>query len=81
MKQLLVRNLENDVVAKLKRMAARNGLSVEEQHRRLLTEAVNRPAAVREPLASYLVNHPVSPDVDIPLERSRDVEERQTGLE
>jgi plasmid stability protein len=81
MKQLLVRNLEDDVVIKLKRLAARNGLSAEEQHRRLLTDVLNRAQSVREPLASYLVNHPLSPDTELPLERSQDAEERQTGLE
>jgi plasmid stability protein len=81
MKQLLVRNLEDEVVTKLKTLAARNGISAEEQHRRLLSEGVRRAEVVREPLATYLVNNPVLPEVELPLDRSRDVEDREIGLE
>ena len=81
MKQLLVRTVEDGLVARLKSLAARNGISVEEQHRRLLAESLNRAQIVREPFATYLVNHPVSPEVEIPLERSKESEERETGFQ
>lgn len=80
MKQLLVRNLEDHLVGKLKTRAAQGGLSVEELHRRILAEALNRPAVVKEPLATYLVNHPVCAELELPLDRSSAVEERDTGL-
>jgi plasmid stability protein len=40
MPQLLVRNLEARVVKKLRLKAARDGVSVEEEHRRILREAL-----------------------------------------
>lgn len=80
MKQLLVRNVDEAIVKKLKVRASENGLSAEEQHRRILAEALSRPQAVKEPLATYLVQHPVCPDVEIPLDRSGKVEDRETGL-
>lgn len=40
MAQLLVRNLEDEVVAELKRRAARHGRSVEAEHRELLRSAL-----------------------------------------
>ena len=42
MKQLLVRNLEDDVVRALKVRAARNGKSAEEEHRQILRDALTR---------------------------------------
>jgi plasmid stability protein len=42
-KQLLVRNVEVEVVRALKLRAARNGTSAEEEHRRILREALARP--------------------------------------
>ncbi len=80
MKQLLVRNLETNVIDRLKKLAAENGVSAEEQHRRLLTEAFDTAAAVKEPLADYLLKHPVLPQVEIPIERSRVLEERKPGI-
>jgi plasmid stability protein len=40
MAQLLVRNLEEDLVARLKARAAANGRSVEAEHRQILREAL-----------------------------------------
>ena len=42
MAQLIVRNIEDEVAQKLKERAARNGVSTEEEHRRILREALNR---------------------------------------
>ncbi len=44
MAQLLVRNLEEDLVRDLKRRAGSHGVSVEEEHRRILREVL-RPEA------------------------------------
>jgi len=80
MSQLLVRNLEETLVRKLKKMAAENGISAEEQHRRLLAEVLSAATVVKEPLADYLVKHTVLPQVEIPLDRSRAPEQREAGL-
>ena len=80
MKQLLVRNIEDPLVLKLKDLAGINGISVEEQHRRILREALNGPAVVKESIATYLVQNPVCPEVELSLDRSRDVEDRKVGL-
>lgn len=40
MAQLLVRNLEDELVRHLKRRAGEHGVSVEEEHRRILREAL-----------------------------------------
>ena len=42
MAQLLVRNLEDEVVAELKKRAARSGRSVEAEHRAILRNALGR---------------------------------------
>lgn len=43
MAQLVVRNMENEVKARLRRRAARNGRSMEEEVRDILRNAVNEP--------------------------------------
>jgi len=40
MAQLIVRNLDPDIVSRLRRRAARNGRSVEAEHREILREAL-----------------------------------------
>ena len=47
--QLIVRNLEEDLVQRLKRRAAANGRSAEEEHRQLLRQAL-RPEGLAEAL-------------------------------
>jgi antitoxin FitA len=42
MAQLLVRNLEDELVLDLKRRAGEHGVSVEEEHRRILREALRK---------------------------------------
>ena len=54
MAQLLVRNLEEDVKAKLRRRARRNGRSGEEEIRAILRNAVKDEGAPRPPLGSRL---------------------------
>ncbi|MGH7790089.1 MAG: FitA-like ribbon-helix-helix domain-containing protein [Candidatus Binatia bacterium] len=42
MAQLIVRNIEDTVVSELRQRAARRGVSMEEEHRRILREALQR---------------------------------------
>jgi plasmid stability protein len=43
MGQLLVRDLDDEVIARLKKRAAAHGRSTEAEHRAILEEAVKRP--------------------------------------
>ncbi len=65
--QLIVRNLDEDLVRRLKRRAAAHGRSAEEEHRRLLREVL-RPEGLAEALLAI-------PDVgdDTDFERRRDL--------
>jgi antitoxin FitA len=47
--QLIVRNLDEDLVQRLKRRAAANGRSTEEEHRQLLRQVL-RPEGLAEAL-------------------------------
>jgi plasmid stability protein len=49
--QLIVRNLDDDLVQRLKRRAAQRGHSTEEEHRQLLRAAL-RPGSVIDRLAT-----------------------------
>ncbi|HUF96598.1 MAG TPA: hypothetical protein VMM60_00620 [Ilumatobacter sp.] len=49
MAQLIVRNLDDDLVKRLKRRATANGRSAEEEHRQLLRRAL-RPEGLAEAL-------------------------------
>jgi plasmid stability protein len=55
--QLLVRNLEDEVVAELKKRAARSGRSVEAEHREILRSALRRGAG-RQSLKDLLKSMP-----------------------
>jgi plasmid stability protein len=80
MKQLLVRNIDESLVKKLKTRAVENGISAEELHRRILTESLNSPQVVKESITEYIIRNPVLPEVEIPLERSSEIENRETGF-
>jgi antitoxin FitA len=45
MAQLLVRDIESEVVRELKIRAARHGHSAEEEHRRILRQALSQPGS------------------------------------
>jgi plasmid stability protein len=70
MGQLIVRNLEEDLVQRLKRRAAANGRSTEEEHRQLLRQVL-RPEGLVEALLAM-------PDVgdDADFERLDDLPRR-----
>ncbi|MDB6117089.1 MAG: hypothetical protein JWO08_870 [Verrucomicrobiaceae bacterium] len=76
MAQLLVRSIEDSLVQKLKRRASAHGVSVEEEHRRILKEMLNRPAVEKPSLMGFLLSEEgqVRPNVELDLSRSRDVE-------
>lgn len=54
MAQLLVRNLEDDVKARLQRRARQHGRSTEEEVREILRNAIKDEGAPRTPLGSRL---------------------------
>ncbi len=63
MPQLLVRNIEEKVVRKLKESAGVHGVSTEEEHRRILRKALLEPGVKRASLKEYLRQMPdVGPD-------------------
>ncbi|MDO8539032.1 MAG: hypothetical protein Q7S40_01215 [Opitutaceae bacterium] len=72
MPQLLVRDIEAAVVKKLRGIAAAQGVSVEEAHRRLLRSALvgNNPGPKRN-FIEYLRSIPQGDDVEFP--RTRDI--------
>lgn len=80
MKQLLVRDVEESIVRKLKRRAAEHGVSTEEEHRRLLKEALNKPSHPKPSLMEYLLRTEAAPDVELEIDRTKQVEDRETGL-
>jgi plasmid stability protein len=76
MAQLLVRNVEDEVVAWLKARAAANGRSVEAEHREILrrARAASAPGDFWERAAQMrarLAGRPITPSEDL-LRESRD---------
>lgn len=57
MAQLVVRNLESTVKARLKRRAERNGRSMEEEARRILRDAVKSEPGEGEGLGTRIARH------------------------
>lgn len=57
-RRLLVRNLGEEVVSALKRRAAENGTSMEEEHRRILRRALLGPKQPVPSLGEYLLAIP-----------------------
>ena len=63
MPQLIVRQVEDRVVQKLKARAGLHGVSMEEEHRRILREALLGKVSHRPSFKEYLLKMPdVSPD-------------------
>ena len=58
MAQLIVRKIEDEVVARLRQRAARRGVSTEEEHRRILREAVIGRGAQHGSLKDHLARMP-----------------------
>jgi plasmid stability protein len=68
--------VEESIVRKLKKRAAAHGVSVEEEHRRVLKEALNRPVKARPSLMSFLLSEAgtASPRAKLDVSRSRKIE-------
>lgn len=58
MSQLIVRQVEEKVVKKLKARAGLHGVSMEEEHRRILREALLGTAPDRLPFKEFLLTMP-----------------------
>jgi antitoxin FitA len=77
MPQLIVRQIEEKVVRKLKQQAGLHGVSMEEEHRRILREALVGPSRKNPSFKDYLRSIPNvgedkdferSPQMDRPVE-------------
>jgi plasmid stability protein len=63
MAQLIVRGVEEGLVKKLKERAGARGVSMEEEHRRILREALSGPAETGDSFKAHLEQMPdVGPD-------------------
>jgi antitoxin FitA len=71
MAQLIVRKLDDDLVTRLKRRAAANGRSAEEEHRQLLRAALLHVGFVEALLAMPSIDDDETSDAD--FDRSRDM--------
>ena len=70
--QLLVRNVDDFVVTNLRRRAALHGVSAEEEHRRILREALLRPDARRPTLIEFLLaDTGAGTDIELDIDRPR----------
>jgi plasmid stability protein len=76
MPQLIVRKIEDTVVRKLKKQAGRNGVSVEEEHRRILREALLGKSAKRPSFKDALL---AMPDVGDDRDFERGFPNRPSG--
>jgi antitoxin FitA len=73
MAQLIVRQLEEKIVKKLKEQAGLHGISMEEQHRRILRQALLGRPKTRLPLKEFLRQMPdAGPDELFERDRSED---------
>ncbi len=80
MSQLLVRKIDPHTVQQLKARASAHGVSAEEEHRRILEEALSRPEKAKPSLIEYLSTTEVAPGVELQINRSTEIEKRDTGL-
>ncbi len=77
MAQLLVRNLDDELVRHLKRRAGDHGVSVEEEHRRILREALLADGGERKSFWQMLGEMPAGGDDEL-FERDRNLPGRAT---
>lgn len=83
MGQLLVRDLNDTIVARLKERAKRHGISAEEEHRRILKEALLNEPSRKPTLIEHLLaeEHAVESEEELELERPKTIESREIGIE
>ena len=80
MAQLLVRDLDESLVKRLKNRARQNGISAEEEHRRILKEVLSKPVNVKLTLIEFLLSDELNPDIELDLSRNREVASRDPGF-
>ncbi len=78
MAQLLVRNLDDELVRHLKRRAGERGVSVEEEHRRILREALQADVGESKSFWQVLGEMPDVGGEDL-FERERNLPSRGTN--
>ena len=73
MSQLLVRNVPDVLVKKLKRRAVEQGVSMEEEHRRILKAALAQPLAKKKRTLfdAFRELGEIAPDFDFVQDRKR----------
>ncbi len=80
MAQLVVRNLEEAVVRKLKQKAAKDGISMEEEHRRILRNSLMKKTKPKMSFLDFLCTMPnVGDDAD--FARPREIPRKEVNLE
>lgn len=72
MAQLIVRKLEDKVVRKLKERAAKYGVSMEEEHRRILRETLLKKEKPKMTFGEFLLTMPYFGDDEL-FERKREM--------
>ncbi len=77
MPQLIVRNLEESIVRQLKKRAGEHGVSMEEEHRRILREVL-APEDGNHAFWEHLANFPHIGDDSI-FERDRSLPDRASN--
>ena len=80
MAQLLVRDIPETLVKKLKRRAVAHGVSAEEEHRRILREALSDKPKKEQTLMDFILSCEVVSGEELPLERSKVIETRDIGF-
>jgi plasmid stability protein len=75
MTQLLVRNVPDSLAKKLKLRAVENGVSAEEEHRRILRAALEKPASETKPKRTlydaFIELGQIAPDFEFEQKRTR----------
>ena len=76
----MVRDVPQMLLKKLKYRAAVHGVSAEEEHCRILRDALPTKGAGNPLLIEFLLTVEVSRKVELALKRWREVESRETGF-
>jgi plasmid stability protein len=76
MPQLLVRNVDESIIRRLKRRATLHGVSAEEEHRRILKQSLSRAGSRKPTLLEFLLSDEgvAHPEIELDLTRSREIE-------
>lgn len=67
MAQLVVRNIDEDIKALLKRRAARHGHSMEQEIREILRRAVSSPESTSEGLGTFIARQFAGKGLDVEI--------------